>query len=209
MLCAVDPRASPRMGVRIGRYRQSWDGSGMTVGDTNVQLDPSDPQGVRSMNKVGTVTIRDEGKEVLAPVYLAAVPLQSGELADYLQWQGSGKGGDDAGDRLDWFNIEFGRTLETRLTDNNGIFDRKPLGPRSGVHSAERVPGESADRDCREVRGTRLQFLQEQESTAAGGDAEPVGRGDEGCPGGPGERRGWQTTGASPDILGHAGRGHE
>lgn len=134
VLGAVDPRASPWMGVRICRYRQSWDGSGMTVGDTNVRLDPNDPQGLRSIFKVGTVTIRDGGKDIAAPVYLAAVPLQTGELADYLQWKGLDKGNEDWGDRLDWFNLEFSRALETRLKDNYGNFDIKPLGPKSGVH---------------------------------------------------------------------------
>lgn len=134
ILCAVDPRESPWMGIRVCRYRQAWDGSGITVGDTNVRLDPGDPQGLTTIKKVGSVSIRDKGEDISVPVYLAAVPLATGELADYMQWKGLDDGTGDWGDRLDWLNLEFSRKLETRLQDNYGNYDIKPLGPRSGAH---------------------------------------------------------------------------
>jgi len=134
VLCAVDPQQSPTMGVRIGRYRQAWDGSGMSQADTNVRLDPAAPEGVREMARVGTVKVRENGQDRLAPVYLASIPLRTGEVADYLQWQGNYDGRGDWGERLDHLMIEFTRQMHTRVTVNCGIFDKKPLGARSGVH---------------------------------------------------------------------------
>lgn len=134
VLCAVDPAESPTMGVRIGRYRQKWDGSGMTQGDTNVRIDPGHPEGLQSIREVGSVKIARDGATVSAPVYVVAIPLRTGEVADYLEWQGLNDDGGDWGDPLDWLMIEFTRTLHTRVTVNNGIFEKKPLGARSGVH---------------------------------------------------------------------------
>ncbi len=132
LLCAVAPGESPWMTVRIGRYRETWDGSGMSVGDTHVKIDPKDPEGLLEIRPVGTVRL---GTNSVAetPLFLAAVPLATDKIADYLQWEGLDPKSQDFGDTLDWLNLEFSRRIETRLMRNSGIFDAKPVGPRSGV----------------------------------------------------------------------------
>lgn len=134
LLCTVDPDKSPWMTVRIGRYREKWDGSGMSVGDTHVKVDPQDPVGLLEIKSVGTTQSAGPSGNVELPVYLIAVPLATDKVADYLQWEGLDPKRQDFGDSLDWFNVEFSRQIETRLTLNSGIFDAKPVGPESGVH---------------------------------------------------------------------------
>jgi len=134
VLCAVDPDLSPTMGVRIGRYRQKWDGSGMSQGDTNVRVDPKNPQGLRSIEQRGTTIINTNNRKTEMPVYEIAVPLQTGAIADYLQWQGLSDGSNDWGEPLDSLILEFTRTMHTRVQVSSAIFERKPLGAESGVH---------------------------------------------------------------------------
>ena len=133
LLCAVDPAASPWMTVRIGRYRETWDGSGMSVGDTQVKVDPDDAVGVLDLRIVGTTTLQRGEETIRVPLYRIAVPLATDQVADYLQWAGLNPKRQDFGAPLDWFNIEFSRRIETRLTINSGIFDAKPVGAKSGV----------------------------------------------------------------------------
>ncbi len=127
LVCELDPAKSPDMTVRIGRYRQSWDGGGMVFGDTDVRIDPADPQGVESMEPLG------ENR------WAVIVPIRTGDVAEYLQWEGLPDGGLDFGEPLDWFSLEFSRKLETRATINNGIFDRKPVGPVSSIQILEAI----------------------------------------------------------------------
>ncbi|NQT86656.1 hypothetical protein HQ560_07830 [bacterium] len=134
ILCAVDPDESPTMAVRIGRYRRKWDGSGASQGDTNVRIDPKNPEGIRTIKQAGTVEVERDGKKRAVPVYLIAVPLETGRVADYLQWKGLYNGSEDWGEPLDSFMLELTRTLHTRVIVNSGIFEKKPLGPRSGIH---------------------------------------------------------------------------
>ena len=133
LLCAVDPAASPWMTVRIGRYRESWDGSGMSVGDTHVKIDPNDPAGLLEIQPAGRTTLQRDGAAVEIPLYRVAVPLATDQVADYLQWKGNDPKRQDFGAPLDWFYLEFSRKIETRRSINSGIFDAKPLGPASGV----------------------------------------------------------------------------
>ena len=132
VLCAVAPGESPWMTVRIGRYRETWDGSGMSVGDTHVKIDPQEPEGLQELRPVGTVRLGTNGVAEV-PLFLAAVPLATDQIADYLQWEGLDPARQDFGVPLDWLNLEFSRRIEPRLTLNSGIFDAKPVGPRSGV----------------------------------------------------------------------------
>lgn len=133
LLCAVDPSASPWMTVRIGRYRETWDGSGISVGDAHVKVDPQDAVGVSSLQVVGRTTLQKADRKIEVPLCLVAVPLATDKVADYLQWTGLANGRGDFGAALDWFNVEFSRKIETRLAINSGIFDAKPVGPASGV----------------------------------------------------------------------------
>ncbi len=124
LLCAVDPADSPTMAVRLARYRQAWDGSGATQADVNVSVDPAAPENC-AVETVGTAQIA--GKSV--PLLRVTVPIPAGELADYLAMEGM-----DFGETPDFFYLEFTRTLHTRVCTNLGIFETKPLGPRSGIH---------------------------------------------------------------------------
>lgn len=132
ILCAVAPGESPWMTVRIGRYRETWDGSGMSVGDTHVKIDPGAPEGLLELRPVGTIRLGTNGVAGV-PLFLASVPLATDKIADYLQWEGLDPKRQDFGERLDWLNLEFSRRIGTRLALNSGIFDAKPVGPRSGV----------------------------------------------------------------------------
>jgi hypothetical protein len=134
VLCAVDPKESPAMAVRIGRYRRRWNGSGASQADTMVRIDPRDPAGIRSIEMVGTVKLDSQGAARDVPVYWVEIPLRTGQLADYLQWTGLHDGSEDWGEPLDWLTLEFTRTLHDRVNINSGIFETKPLGPKSGIH---------------------------------------------------------------------------
>ena len=131
ILCLAVPggERKPEMSVRVARYRQAWDGSGATQADTDVALPPGEARGCTSVNEVGTADVVLDGKTVSVPLLLVEIPLKTGELAGVLQMQGM-----DWGETTDYLYLEFTRTLRTRVTINEGLFEKKPLGPRSGIH---------------------------------------------------------------------------
>ncbi|MBT3375602.1 MAG: hypothetical protein HN742_38675 [Lentisphaerae bacterium] len=131
VLCAVEQRGeeSPSMSVRLARYRQIWDGSGATQAETTVVLDPDRPQGCTALKPLGRVYGTADGKKTELRLFLAEIPLGTGELADYLRMQEmTGR------DTPDFFYLEFTRELRTRVTGSYSYYERKPLGPPSGIH---------------------------------------------------------------------------
>ena len=132
VLCAVEPTAgkSPTMSVRVARYRQAWDGSGATQADTTVRIDPKAPMGCAALEQAGTLKAQISGREQALPLFLATIPLKTGELADYL--------GEDDWDtfyeRVDYLYLELTREVATRVSRNYGVFEKLPLGPQSGLH---------------------------------------------------------------------------
>ncbi|MCM8768067.1 MAG: hypothetical protein NC911_00030 [Candidatus Omnitrophica bacterium] len=124
LLCAVDESKSAELGIRIARYRQAWDGSGATQADVNTKIEPKNPVNC-VLKKIGEIKI--EGGKTW-PLYLAEIPLATGELADYLTREGM-----DWNEVSDFFYLEFTRKIETLVTMNNSRFERLPLGPQSGV----------------------------------------------------------------------------
>jgi hypothetical protein len=126
LVCAVDNSEDrkPVFGVRVARYRQSWDGSGATQADTTVIVDPRAEQDAR-VKQAGAIKTAD-GRSL--SLYQVKIPLATGELYDILQQQEL-----DYGDTPDYLYIELTRQMNTRLTNNNGIFEKQATGPRSGV----------------------------------------------------------------------------
>jgi len=130
VLCAIrsDAPRQPTMTVRLARYRQAWDGGGGTQADTTVVLDPQHPQGCTAVRQVGTVQATIAGKPQTLPLYLAEVPLPTGDLADTFHMQGL-----DFNEPTDFFYLEMTRELRLLKKVNHGIHERKPLGQPSGV----------------------------------------------------------------------------
>jgi len=131
VLCAVEESTedSPSMSVRVARYRQAWDGGGGTQADVTVRLDPDDPLGCTSLKRVGSVRATAGGEARELALCLAEIPLKTGELADCLQAEAM------AGNETpDYLHLEFTRELRTRVVSNYSYYEKKPLGPRSGIH---------------------------------------------------------------------------
>ena len=131
VLCAVEDSSdeSPSMSIRLARYRQVWDGGGATQADTTVTIDPADPRGCASLKKVGSVQTSSGGTARTLALYLAEIPLQTGELADYLRLAEL-----TGNETPDFFYLEFTRELRTRVTSSYSYYEKKPLGPPSSVH---------------------------------------------------------------------------
>lgn len=130
VLCAVrtDGGRAPIMSVRMARYRQAWDGSGATQADTNVRVDPKQPQGCDRIQQVGEITADVSGKRHTLPLYLVEIPLRTGELADVFHMEGT-----DFNETTDFFSVELTRQLRLRRTVNHSNHEWKPLGPQSGI----------------------------------------------------------------------------
>ncbi len=126
LICAVDPERSPEMTIRLARYRQAWDGSGATQADVDLVLDPS----VGASQDVHLERIGEIEKDGPPwPLFRVSLPLPTGELAEYLRFEGM-----DWNEPADFFYLEFSRKIEPRVNINNGVFERLPLGPQSGIH---------------------------------------------------------------------------
>ena len=131
VLCGVERSSGerPSMSVRVARYRQAWDGAGGTQADTTVVIDPAAPKGCTSLRKVGTGRMGEDNAARPVDLYLAQVPLRTGELADCLQ--AAEMTGNETPDHL---TIELCRELRTRVMANYAYYERKPLGPPSSLH---------------------------------------------------------------------------
>ena len=129
VLCAVDPRMgeAPRMAVKLGLHPQVWNGGGPTYASTNVTVDPDQPRGIRSIERVGEITLPGPGETRALPLYMIEVPLPTGRIIDVLNHDRFYRR------RADYLYLEFSRTLHERVTTNNALFQRKPVGPRSQV----------------------------------------------------------------------------
>lgn len=127
LICTADPARRPEMTVRLARYRQTWDGSGATQADIDLNLasGAETPAGVQ-IRRIGD--LQPDAGGAPWPLYRVSLPLPTGELADYLRFEGM-----DWNETSDFFYLEFSRKIETRVTINNGVFERLPLGPQSGI----------------------------------------------------------------------------
>ncbi len=129
VLCVLrdEDGRKPAMTVRLARNNIAWNGAGATYGDTAVDLDPKALQGAADLRQVGTVQLQRNGRAQTLPLYLATIPLHSGELA------GGMISGEPVYEDKESFSLELSRVMGQIHTSSHGNFGLRPVGPQSGI----------------------------------------------------------------------------